>query len=361
MKGIAFPQRGLRLVAGLLLGLLAGCSAQSRMDFYSKDIACEELGQQWSMPDSHGTVRGPKDLQGQVTYLFFGFTSCPDVCPTTMVELSQVKHLMGKDADQLQVVFVSVDPARDTPEVARTYVEAFDPRAIALVGNEAQLAAMASDFKAFYEKEPGQVPDTYTMSHIAGGYVFDRQGRLRLFAPYGMPVDELFSDVQRLLLEPGHPAAGNDALASCHLKHSDAHQSPGRPGESTGRGHHSTPYLVSSHCTTSGSVARIPAVDSSLVVASSAAFTDGYSTMAWPEAFDTFTTVPPVAVAARWAEAASVKNTLTRDVATTGAPSRETAAANLPAPASAGAAAAPSSERLVRALVVAAACGVIVN
>ncbi|MBH1690538.1 hypothetical protein I5U86_08785 [Stenotrophomonas maltophilia] len=119
--------------------------------------------------------------------------------------------------------------------------------------------------------------------------------------------------------------------------------------------------MVSSHCTTSGSVARIPAVDSSLVVASSAAFTDGYSTMAWPEAFDTFTTVPPVAVAARWAEAASVKNTLTREVATTGAPSRETAAANLPAPASAGAAAAPSSERLVRELVVAAACGVIVN
>jgi protein SCO1/2 len=138
-----------------------------------------------------------------------------------MVELSQVKHLMGKDADQLQVVFVSVDPARDTPEVARTYVEAFDPKAIALVGNETQLAAMASDFKAFYEKEPGQVPDTYTMSHIAGGYVLDRQGRLRLFAPYGMPVEKLFSDVQRLLLEPGHPAAGNDALASCSLKHSD--------------------------------------------------------------------------------------------------------------------------------------------
>ena len=127
VKGIAFPHRGLRLAAGLLLGLLAGCSAQSRMDFYAKDIACEELAS-IGRPDSHGTVRGPKDLQGQVTYLFFGFTSCPDVCPTTMVELSQVKHLMGKDADQLQVVFVSVDPARDTPEVARTYVEAFDPR-----------------------------------------------------------------------------------------------------------------------------------------------------------------------------------------------------------------------------------------
>lgn len=221
VRSLFSPRFRLPLLAGLAIGLLAGCSAQSRMDFYSKDIACEELGQQWSMPDSHGTVRGPKDLQGQVTYLFFGFTSCPDVCPTTMVELSQVKHLMGKDANQLQVVFVSVDPARDTPEVARTYVEAFDPKAIALVGNEAQLAAMASDFKAFYEKEPGQVPETYTMSHIAGGYVFDRQGRLRLFAPYGVPVDKLFSDVQRLLLEPAHPAAGNDALASCSRKHSD--------------------------------------------------------------------------------------------------------------------------------------------
>lgn len=220
MTAIVFPRVGLRLAAGLLLGLLAGCSAQSRMDFNAKDVACEELGQHWSMPDSHGVMRGSEDLQGQVTYLFFGFTSCPDVCPTTMVELGRVKHLMGKDADQLQVVFTSVDPARDTPEVARTYVEAFDPTAIALVGNEAQLAAMTSDFKAFYEKEPGQVPGTYTMSHIAGGYVFDRQGRLRLFAPYGMPVDQLFSDVQRLLLEPTHLAAGNDALAACSARHS---------------------------------------------------------------------------------------------------------------------------------------------
>ncbi|MFG6069500.1 SCO family protein [Stenotrophomonas indicatrix] len=220
---VASVVRSLRLpllAAGLALGLLAGCSAQSRMDFYSKDIACEELGQHWTMPDSAGTLRGPKDLQGQVTYLFFGFTSCPDVCPTTMVELSQVKHLMGKDADQLQVVFVSVDPARDIPEVAHTYVHAFDPKAMALVGDEAQLSAMASDFKAFYEKEPGQLPDTYTMSHIAGGYVFDRQGRLRLFAPYGMPVEQLFSDVQRLLLEPEHPAAGSEALAACKLPHS---------------------------------------------------------------------------------------------------------------------------------------------
>ncbi len=216
MRLASFVRRfRLPLLAGLVAGLLASCSAQSRMDFYSKDIACEELGRRWSMPDSRGVARGPADLQGKVTYLFFGFTSCPDVCPTTMVELGQVKHLMGRDADQLQVVFASVDPARDTPEVARTYVEAFDPGAIALVGDDAQLAAMAGDFKAFYGKEPGPVPGSYTMSHVAGGYVFDRNGRLRLFAPYGMPVDKLFSDVQRLLLEP--EGAGQEGLSSCAL------------------------------------------------------------------------------------------------------------------------------------------------
>ena len=211
MKGIAFPHRGLRLAAGLLLGLLAGCSAQSRMDFYSKDIACEELGQQWSMPDSHGTVRGPKDLQGQVTYLFFGFTSCPDVCPTTMVELGQVKHLMGSDADKLQVVFVTVDPERDTPAVVQTYVKAFDPSATALVGDADQLAAMASRFKAFYEREEGPVPGAYAMTHTAGGYLFDRQGKVRLFVPFGLPVEQLFSDIQRLTLEPEHPVKGPGA------------------------------------------------------------------------------------------------------------------------------------------------------
>jgi len=209
------------LAAGLAAGLLAGCSTQSRMDFYSKDIACEALGRRWSMPDSHGTMRGPGDLQGKVTYLFFGFTSCPDVCPTTMIELGQVKHLMGKDAGRFQVMFTSVDPARDTPEVARAYVQAFDPDAIALVGDDARLADMAGDFKAFYAKEPGLVPGAYTMSHVAGGYLFDRQGRLRLFAPYGMPVEQLFSDVQRLLLEPEGVAV--ERAASCTPRGTGAH------------------------------------------------------------------------------------------------------------------------------------------
>ena len=196
--------------------LLAACAAKPRVDFYGKDIACQNLGQDWSMPDSTGSNRSLADFNGKVTYLFFGFTSCPDVCPTTMVELNRVKHLMGSDADNLQVVFVTVDPARDTPAVAQTYVQGFDPTAIALVGDPAQLAAMAGSFKAFYEREDGKLPGTYTMSHTAGGYVFDRQGRLRLFAPFGMPVEQLFSDVQRLTLEPQR-GAGLHSPPDCRI------------------------------------------------------------------------------------------------------------------------------------------------
>lgn len=206
--GLAALARKLRLSTVLITAaslLLVACAAKPRVDFYGKDIACEDLGQHWSLPDSTGVTRTPADFNGKVTYLFFGFTSCPDVCPTTMVELNRVKHLMGSDADNLQVVFVTVDPARDTPAVAETYVKAFDPTATALVGNDQQLAAMASSFKAFYDREDGTLPGTYTMSHTSGGYVFDRQGRLRLFAPFGMPVEQLFSDIQRLTLEPTLP------------------------------------------------------------------------------------------------------------------------------------------------------------
>lgn len=185
--------------------LLVACAAKPKLDYYGKDISCQDLGQHWTLPDSAGVSRSPADFQGKVTYLFFGFTSCPDVCPTTMVELGQVKHLMGSDADKLQVVFVTVDPERDTPAVAQTYVKAFDHSATALVGDADQLAAMASRFKAFYEREDGSVPGAYAMTHTAGGYLFDRQGRVRLFVPFGMPVEQLFSDIQRLTLEPDHP------------------------------------------------------------------------------------------------------------------------------------------------------------
>ena len=165
------------------------------------------IGGPFTLTDQDGERVTEKDFKGKHSLVFFGFTSCPDVCPTTMVELNRVKHLMGSDADKLQVIFVTVDPARDTPAVAETYVKAFDPTATALVGNDQQLAAMAASFKSFYDREEGKHPGAYSMSHTAGGYVFDREGRLRLFAPYGMPVEQLFSDVQRLTLEPTRPHA----------------------------------------------------------------------------------------------------------------------------------------------------------
>jgi protein SCO1/2 len=207
--------RSLLFVGALSAALLVACSAQSRMDYYAKDIACEGLGRDWVMPEASGETVRPEDLKGKVSYVFFGFTACPDVCPTTMLELTQVKHLMGTSAGDLQVVFVTVDLERDTPAVADTYVKAFDGSAKALVGSPAQLEAMAKSFKAFYGRERGASPVGYTMSHTAGGYIFDKSGRLRLFAPYGMPVEQLFSDIQRLQLEPGHVAPGSSPLAAC--------------------------------------------------------------------------------------------------------------------------------------------------
>lgn len=202
------------LLLAALMVLLSACAAKARMDFYARDVSCQALGRGWQMPDSTGVMRTTSDLKGKVSYVFFGFTSCPDVCPTTLVELGKVKHLMGSDAGSLQVVFVTVDPQRDTPAVARTYVQGFDPTAMALVGSETELAAMADTFKAYYQREPDGRTGAYTMSHTAGGYLFDRQGRLRLFAPYGLPVEQLFSDIQRLLLEPEH-RLGIDAVSGC--------------------------------------------------------------------------------------------------------------------------------------------------
>ena len=190
------------LLGALVLGLVAGCASKAQMDFKTTDVACTGLGQNWTMPDSRGQLRSPDQFKGKITYLFFGFTRCPDVCPMTMADIAQVKHLMGSDAKNLQVLFVTVDPARDTPATVGQYIRAFDPGAIALVGNDQQLASMASDFKVFYRREVMGDGQNYMMSHTAGGYIFDKRGKLRLFAKSGTPVQDLFSDIQRLSLEP---------------------------------------------------------------------------------------------------------------------------------------------------------------
>jgi len=131
--------------------------------------------------------------------VFFGFTHCPDVCPTTMAELADVKRQLGADGERLQAVFVTVDPERDTPEKLKGYMAAFDPSFVALRGTPAQTEALAKSFKAYYKKVPGADADSYTVDHTAGSYVFDPQGRLRLFVRYGQPVPDWVSDLRQLL------------------------------------------------------------------------------------------------------------------------------------------------------------------
>jgi protein SCO1/2 len=134
--------------------------------------------------------------------VFFGYTHCPDVCPTTMVELAAVKKALGVDGARVQPIFVTLDPERDTPEILRAYVSNFGPDFVALRGDLAQTQAAAKHFKVFYAKVPGKTPTSYTVDHTAGSYVFDAQGRVRLFARYGAGTEALQADLKRLLDSP---------------------------------------------------------------------------------------------------------------------------------------------------------------
>lgn len=182
----------------IFLGL-SGCNKSETSEFHSIDVTGADYARTWSMPDAEGRQRSLDEFKGQVVYVFFGYTQCPDVCPTTMAEIAEVKKNLRADSRKLQVIFVTVDPDRDTPEILRAYVSAFDENAIALVGNSGQLAEMAREFKVVYQKVPGQSEGTYTMDHSAGGYIYDTQGKLRLYSKYGMPVADLTADIIKLL------------------------------------------------------------------------------------------------------------------------------------------------------------------
>ena len=179
-------------------GLLSACT-QAKPQFQSVDLTGAEYATGFSLTDHNGQVRTLKDFAGKVVVVFFGFTQCPDVCPTTMAELAQVKKLLGADGDKLQAVFVSVDPERDTPEILKAYMGNFDPSFVALRPTPAQLADMAKDFKVFYKRVDGKTPGSYSMDHTAGSYVFDGNGKIRLFTRYGGGAEMLASDVKLLI------------------------------------------------------------------------------------------------------------------------------------------------------------------
>jgi protein SCO1/2 len=196
----AWPVRyALHLVTVLLVvGLLASCQQKAK-PFNAVDITgAAGYGTDILLTDHTGTKRSLADFRGKAVAVFFGFTFCPDVCPTTLSDMKQVMKLLDKDAQKLQVLFVTVDPKRDTAEVLSRYVPSFHPSFLGLYGDEAATAKVIRDFRIVARTVPGSSPDTYTIDHTAGTLIFDAQGRLRLMAPYGLAADKVAEDVKRL-------------------------------------------------------------------------------------------------------------------------------------------------------------------
>lgn len=181
-------------------GLFSACTPQGPK-FQGVDLTGAEYARDLPLTDQYGKARSLKDFAGKVVVVFFGYTQCPDVCPTSMSELAEVKRALGADGDRLQGIFVTVDPERDTPEMLKSYMASFDPSFIALYGTPDQLAAVAKDFKIYYKRVDGQTPTSYTMDHSAGSYVYDTKGRLRVYHRYGSGAQSLTADVRALLDE----------------------------------------------------------------------------------------------------------------------------------------------------------------
>ena len=187
------------LIVCLLISMLgiAGCSDQST-PFRGSDIAGTKLGQQWKLTDMNGQARDQSSFVGKVQLVFFGFAQCPDICPTSLSELSAAMKLLGPDADRVQVLFITVDPERDTPEIMKKYLSAFDPRFIGLTGTPEQVRLAASSFKAFYSKVPRPGGD-YTMDHSASLYVLDRKGEARVLLSNQAGAAAIAHDIKALL------------------------------------------------------------------------------------------------------------------------------------------------------------------
>ncbi|MCO5111680.1 MAG: SCO family protein [Burkholderiaceae bacterium] len=183
-------------------GLLTACS-KGKPEFRGVDISEVDYARDIQLPDHNGQQRSLKDFKGKVVVVFFGYTQCPDVCPTSMQEMAEVKRMLGKDGDRLQSIFVTVDPERDTAEMLKAYMGNFDPSFLALRGTPEQTAAVAKDFKIYYKKVDGKTPSSYTMDHSAGSYIYDTQGRLRVYYRYGSGAEALAADVRTLLNEAG--------------------------------------------------------------------------------------------------------------------------------------------------------------
>jgi protein SCO1 len=182
-----------------VLALLVGACGPGAPTFKSTDITGVEYGRQLSLHDHNGNLRTLGDFRGKAVVLFFGFTHCPDVCPTTLADVAGALAALGPDAERVQVLMVTVDPERDTPEALRTYVTAFDPRFLGLRGDAAATQAVAKEFKIYYEKRKSG--DSYTVDHSGQSYVIDPSGRLRLLVRGERIGSDLAADLKTLLGE----------------------------------------------------------------------------------------------------------------------------------------------------------------
>ena len=198
-------RNALKLIAASALSIsaaavLTACSPDGPA-FRGVNLTGADYARDFSLTDHNGQLRSLKDLRGKVVVVFFGFTQCPDVCPTSMQELAEVKAALGADGERLQGIFISVDPERDTLEMLKAYMENFDPSFLALRPTPEQLPALAKDFKIHYKKVDGTTPTSYTLDHSAGSYLYDPQGRLRVYHRYGSGAEALTEDVRLLLRE----------------------------------------------------------------------------------------------------------------------------------------------------------------
>ncbi len=196
------------LLAGLLVNLvlfLSACkpaqdaSHKAATGFVGTDITGADFAKPLALTDHNGKARTMRDFKGKVVALFFGYTHCPDVCPTTMSDLKQAMKLLGDKADQVQVIFVTVDPQRDTQAVLAQFVPSFNPRFIGLWGSLQETAETLGNFKIYYSKVPSQTQGDYTIDHSAGMYVFDKAGKIRLYLDYGQKPADIASDIKKLL------------------------------------------------------------------------------------------------------------------------------------------------------------------
>lgn len=191
-----FAMKKLWFFAFLLM--LAACKP-AQTESKSTDITGAEFGKGLALTDHNGKPRSMSDFAGKVVVLFFGYTHCPDVCPTTMSDLKNTMKLLGDKSNEVQVLFVTVDPERDTQEVLAKFVPSFDARFIGLRGNAQETADTLKNFKIFYAKVDGKSTNDYSIDHSAGMYAFDKKGNIRLYVSYGQKPAEIASDIKQLL------------------------------------------------------------------------------------------------------------------------------------------------------------------